>query len=337
MQTSKSERNVELDIIKGLLVLIMLLYHCASVSAFLSLRVIMHKIDFIHYAFLAITGFLCGYHYHEAAQVTPIKVQRRLSIRALKILALFIFGNTIFWALGYGRSGLERIRALPDFGAVLRKFLLNVPDDLVAFEILYLIASFILLAAVLIRFRTVSWLLTVAILIPIIMPGVPILFMAIGCAGMLVGILAQEGRLTFMEPRMCRWLWVFPVLLVLRITCFAPLSKWVFGNEVRLVLLSLETLIWFYSFIWIVERLTNRWFQSQIILLGRYTLFAYMFQMVFARLVYSILYRAGLKDFYYYGASLVLVGMATYLMTVALDGMRRLWLLSDKAYRVVFQ
>ena len=39
MQTSKLERNVELDIIKGVLVLIMLLYHCASVSEFPSLSV----------------------------------------------------------------------------------------------------------------------------------------------------------------------------------------------------------------------------------------------------------------------------------------------------------
>ncbi len=337
MKTDKPERNVELDVIKGMLVLVMLLYHCASASAFPSLRVLLRKIDFIHFAFMAITGFLLGYHYYKTVLLTPTKVQRRLFIRAGKILALFVMANTVFYALGYGRQGWERIRALPDIETVFRELFLKLPDDLVAFEILYLIACFILVATILIRFRTVKWLLLAVILVPIIMPGVPILFITLACVGMLVGILAQEGRLKCLELRMRQWLWVFPVLLVLRVIFLPPMSQWISANEVKLVLLSMETVIWFYSFIWIIERLANKWIQSRIILLGRYTLFAYMFQVVCARVVHGILYRAGFEDVYYYGTSLFIVGVTLYFATVFLDRMRRSWPLGDRVYRAVFQ
>jgi hypothetical protein len=337
MQTDKPGRNVDLDIVKGVLVLVMLLYHCASVSEDPSLKVILRKIDFIHYAFLAITGLLCGYHYHSAALVKPIEVQLRLLIRAGKLFGLFCFANTIYFSLGYARPGVERLRTLPSIWAVFRDVILRPPGDLVAFEVLCIIAGFIFLAAILIRVRSISWLLAAVVMTPMVIPGVQILFIAMGCAGMLVGILAQKGCLAFQEPLLSKWLWIFPVLLVLRIGFVPSLCMWVLSNRARLFLLSLEVLLWFCSAIWIVKRFMSARIQSKVVLLGRYTLFCYMFQMLCARFVHSIFGYTQLKSVYSYGISVIIVGMVTYLMTVAIDGIRKAWPSCDKAYRIVFQ
>src|SRR5574340_615283 len=61
-------RNADLDIVKGMLVFVMLTYHCASViegSGFWQIiRWIPNQIAFIHFAFLILSGFLCGWHYY---------------------------------------------------------------------------------------------------------------------------------------------------------------------------------------------------------------------------------------------------------------------------------
>jgi len=60
MKFNKSQRSQELDVIKGMLVVVMVFYHCASmaVDKYNFLSNITDRIAFIHYAFVLISGVI---------------------------------------------------------------------------------------------------------------------------------------------------------------------------------------------------------------------------------------------------------------------------------------
>lgn len=334
---NSSRRNESLDIIKGGLVCVMLLYHSVSVSNFAELRVVTSRVDFIHYAFLLITGFLCGYHYHGVSHGRKEKVSQRLFVRASKLLAIFICTNIFYHAFGYGRGYLERLSSLRTPMDVIKEILVGIPGEFVAFEILYLIAAFLAVAAILIRFDSVKWMLGLMVLAPLMVEGLPILFIAFGCVGMLGGIFAQEGQLVYMEPIFRRFIWIFPLLLLGQMIFLSPFVNWQVANEWRLLFVTAETLVWSFTFLWLVDCVGNRWIKEQIILLGRYTLLAYIFQMVSARIVYVVLSGIGLKNFSYYGLSLILVTTLTWVVIICIERLRKSWREGDRIYRLVFQ
>ncbi len=329
-----AERNLDLDIIKGFLVLVMLLYHCASISDFPSLHGVLRKIDFVHYAFLLITGFLCGYHYYPIVASTRRKVQMRLFSRGIKILALFACGNVAYHVLGYGSAELKDVPLQSKIAATFLVPFLGGPD--IAFGILYLIALFLFGAGLIIGTSWVKWLISLVIILPVMVNRISLVFMAFGCAGMLVGILAREGRLKFLNSLIHHRLWIFPLVLV-PIVAFVPTpDRWHVGAKGPLLFFLLETPLWFFAGLWLIRQAGSQRIQQQIVLLGRYTLLAYILQMIVARLTFHVLYRAGFRDLTYYGLSLVIVGGTMWLAVLAVERMRMSGGLWDRAFKVVF-
>lgn len=330
-----AERNLDLDIIKGFLVLVMLLYHCGSISDFPSVHVILRKIDFIHYAFLLITGFLCGYHYYPIVASTRRKIQMRLFCRGTKILALFACGNIAYHVLGYSNA---EMRALPLQSKITTTFLSPFsggPD--VAFGILYLISIFLFGAGLIICTSWVKWLLSLVIVLPVVVDNITLVFMAFGCAGMLVGILAREGHLKSLSSLLHRRLWMFPLVLVPVVALVPTPDRWHVGAKGPLVFFLAEMPLWFFGALWLVRQTGSQRIQQQIVLLGRYTLLAYILQVVVARVTFHVLYRVGFRDLTYYGLSLVIVGAAMWVAVLVVERMRMLDRFWDRAYAVVFQ
>jgi hypothetical protein len=329
------ERNVELDIIKGALVLVMLFYHCASISSFSSLYIVMQRIHFIHYAFLSITGFLCGYHYYPVNPSTHRKVRVRLLSRSARLFAIFLCGNIACQGLGIQNADGGSVQVRWSVAAWLEELLFRVPD--VALEILYLIAVFLFIATLVIGLSRAKWFLSTVIILSAVVNSQPLLFMAFGCAGMLVGMLSKDGHLLRVRSWVLLHLWVFPLALV-PVVALAPIpDRWTAGTNGALLFHGLVTPLWFFSALWAVRWMGCRRVQDAVVLLGRYTLPAYILQMVFARITYNVLYRIGLKDFAYYGISLVIVGMATWQAVVIVHRLRASSALWDHAYRAVFQ
>jgi hypothetical protein len=328
-------RNVELDIIKGFLVLVMLFYHCASISDLASLRIIMRKIDFIHYAFLIITGFLCGYHYYPIIGSTRGKVRARLLSRSIKLIIIFAVGNVAYYFLGYGHVDLGNVFIQSDLLVLFRSLLFRVPE--VAFEILYLISLFLFAVGLIISFSWAKWFLLSVFLLPAVVDSIPLLFMALGCAGMIIGMLVKDGYLDFLGPLIHRHLWIFPLVLTMIITLVPTPDRWHVGTKGPFLFFLLATPIWLFSGLWAIEQTCSRYVQKQVVLLGRYTLLAYILQVVFARVICHILFGIGFKDFTYYGISLTIAGVTTWMAVFSVDKMRTISSFWDRTYRVVFQ
>jgi len=297
----------------------------------------MRKINFIHYAFLVMTGFLCGYHYYPASGSRRGKVRSRLLSRSLKLFIIFIAGNVAFYALGYGRFDFGSVSFSSDMLVMLRGLLFSVPDEAVAFEILYLISLFLFGVGLIIGFPWTKWLLLAVVFLPVVIDSIPLLFMALGCAGMLVGMTAKEGRCERLKSWIHVHLWVFPLILSLIIALVPTTNQWAKSTKGLFVFFLVATPCWFFTALWIVKGLKIKCVQDQIILLGRYTLPAYVLQMIFAHVTYNVLCRSGLGDFAYYGISLLVVGVITWLMVATVDRVRTYSSFWDGAYRVVFQ
>lgn len=198
-------RNSDLDTIKGMLVVMMVAYHCASMGKdrYLELRTITQLFDFLHFAFILIVGFLCGWHYLPRSRISTKATSRRLRVRAGKIMAVFVIVNFCWYAIGGISSHEEFEKSTSSFGTVMRNFVLSMNGELAAAEILYYIAIFLIVASLLVGRMTLP-------LILVLLLGVSsvghfsetALFVAFGLTGMLLGILSDAGCLTRIWKKM---------------------------------------------------------------------------------------------------------------------------------------
>ena len=80
----------------------------------------------------------------------------------------------------------------------------------------------------------------------------------------------------------------------------------------------------------------SNWFNDQIILLGNYTLLAYLAQTVLARVFFIILKKMGLHDFTYYFPSFLLVGFSTWIVVIITRELQRKYVMFDRIYHAIF-
>ena len=68
------KRNDDIDIIKGFLVLIMIFFHCASMTMdiYPDLRIVPKILDWLHFGFILMSGFLCGWYYSPKVKIGVI-------------------------------------------------------------------------------------------------------------------------------------------------------------------------------------------------------------------------------------------------------------------------
>ena len=98
-----------------------------------------------------------------------------------------------------------------------------------------------------------------------------------------------------------------------------------------------ELLVWFLTFLVVVEVLFGPNVRSGIIQLGRYTLFAYLAQMLIVRMGYIGILRIGVTASSYYVINMILSSVVLYCVVVLLDRIRRKCSRIDGIYRFVFQ
>lgn len=342
IHAASDQRNVDVDITKGGLVLIMVLYHCASVSEFPVLYPIMRRIDFIHSAFLILTGFLCSYHYFPVPDIAGLaKVRQRLVWRTFKLLFVLLLANLI--SILFDLKNYQMIDMHFDIQNILHLMFISRPDGLIAMEILYLISAFLLLIAILIKYRHLHLALGVFTCLPLILTGDTILFIAWGCSGMLAGIFAKEPRSSSIIQSAAKLMWIFPIILVVFVIFNMNLFKSLWAGlpfpikrELDFIYILIQTLIWFSSIIWIVNKITWQYLRDQIILIGKYTLIAYIFQMIFARTVAYVIIGIGLRNYSYYALSLVIVTLTTWLAVTVVDQLRQASPSAERIYRAIF-
>jgi peptidoglycan/LPS O-acetylase OafA/YrhL len=274
-----------LDFTKGMLVLTMVLYHWLNYY-FGPVGYFYRYLRFLPPSFICITGFLIAYVYISRDRIANSRLPRRLAVRGLKVLAIFIVLNAVI------RMALPKPETEGSFFEILSPASLwsiyisgNMRGGrLVAFYVLVPISYLLILSAfLLIVSRYYKHVFHAATILALL--GVMILdlfhrgsghlgLLCVGLLGVSIGYIPMDRINHFLRR---------PVLLVLAYLLYvAAISVWdvPYPLQVTGVLLSL-------MLIYLLGKASGEGSQitKALILLGRYSLFAYIAQIAILQLL----------------------------------------------------
>jgi peptidoglycan/LPS O-acetylase OafA/YrhL len=334
---SKADRNPALDFTKGALVLIMVLYHWMNYFLILSWSFYKY-LHFLTPSFIFITGFMVSNAYLSKYAADDPRLSRRLFTRGLKLLVIFLVLN------------LARIFALPVLGTgVLARNPLdlrnvfavfvsgNLPissGKLVAFSILVPISYVLMLSGALMipyrRYRYTFHVVCVLLLLCIFTLGLigaqsPHLeFITIGMLGVLAGFLPIKDINSYVRH---------PYALALGYLCYAiAITIWNVPFPLLIVGVSLSVMVIYLVGAGGSESDTIR---REVILLGKYSLFGYISQIVILQILSAGFHHVNL------GVAMLLISFfaafaLTMLSVELVDRARARTASMDRLYKAVF-
>jgi peptidoglycan/LPS O-acetylase OafA/YrhL len=328
---SSPNRIAALDFTKGALVLFMVLYHWLGYfqgqhgSVFRYLR-------FLPPSFIFIAGFLISNVYFAKHKLTDPRLPKRLVSRGAKILAVFVLLNVAisFVFTGFRNLSVDDLWAVYVTGNVY----IAGTGKAAAFYVLVPISYLLFLSAVLLvacRFYKYTFYVACALSFTAIfaldlqgLKSTNLELVTIGLLGLIVGYTPIERVNSFVRH---------PYLLTLAYLCYAfILTKWEpnYIGQVAGVCLTL-------MLIYLLGTISTEpaTVQSQIILLGRYSLFGYIAQIAILQLLRRALLHSSLGS-----GGLVLSFVSAVALTVAavviMDRCRSKSAAIDKFYKWIF-
>jgi peptidoglycan/LPS O-acetylase OafA/YrhL len=335
---SKAARVPAIDFTKGILVLIMVLYHW--LNYFVSPRGDFYKyLRFLTPSFICISGFLISHTYFSKYDISDLRLPKRLLARGLKILGVFILLNAVISVLVGGPShgkpfffhmGLREALATYVAGNV---FITGMGRG-VAFYILVPIGYLLLLSAGLLvvcrqhkyTFHAVCAFFLVSIFVLHLndFQSANLELITIGLLGVILGYLPARRINSLIR-------FTFP-LAAAYLGYLAAITFWreIFPLQVVGVFLSL-------AIIYMVGTRSGELglARRSVLTLGKYSLFGYIAQVALLQLLHRTLRHINL-DTPALGLTL-LAGIALTLMSViAVDQARGKAIIVDRLYKAVF-
>ena len=331
-------RIPSLDRFKGMLVLLMIVYHGTFVldvgDASDDGKLIREHLTFLHSAFVFATGFLCGYYYYPK-WLEGSRVAMRLVSRGLRLLGVFVVSNIAAYLVlekYESEAFFQAIRTWPSF---LENFILGVSGELFAFEILAYIAVYLCLASLAISPRAIAGIGLFLYFLYLRYESSMAEFLLVGIVGQAIGIVTQSSvRLSFQSiSRSLRWgtgIACVVVYILLRYTGMLLLDSWH-----RPFLLAFDAMT-----CWAISGVSfaflSRWVDRIVVLLGKHTLVAYLAQMPLILAMSILFLKINASARLQYGLLCVLVTAFLFIGLRLLDRARGRWKLFDTAYRNVF-
>lgn len=334
----KSARNHALDFTKGALVLIMVLYHW--LNYFYGTQGDVYKyLRFLTPSFIFITGFLISNVYFSKYAAGDPRLSRRLIVRGLKILGVFVVLNVARSLLLPGVSKTQILAEHSSWSNLVTMYVVGNglgggQAKVVAFYILVPIAYLLLLSAVLALacrwYRHIFYVACILCFLSIFILGqkgvasANLELLAIGLLGVLLGYIPTEKVNSFVNH---------PYLVAIAYVGYlTAITLWnvVYALQVVGVCLSLMV-------IYLLANPQNQpgGLRNRVILLGKYSLFGYVAQIAILQVLYRLLGRANP------GAEILVTSFfAAFALTIfaveATDWMRARVTVADKLYKAVF-
>ena len=337
VSSHRPQRNSALDFTKGALVLLMVLYHW--INYFIGPQWEYYQyLRFLTPSFIFITGFLISSAYLSKYAPTDPRLSKRLFIRGLKLLAIFLALNVsrtfIVPVLGTGVLVQNALDPSNIFTIFVSGNLPIVGGKLASFSILVPISYLLMVSAVLmIPYRINQYtfhiasalvLLSIVVLAVAKMHSAHLESVAIGMLGSLTGFVPIE-RINDLARHLYS--------LALAYACYAiAITIW---NVPFPLLIAGVTLSVTVIYRMGISRGEPGAVRSQVLLLGKYSLFGYISQIAILQVLSSALRHAKLHS-----GALVLSFLAAFILTLAsvdlLDRARAKAVGLDRLYKVVF-
>jgi peptidoglycan/LPS O-acetylase OafA/YrhL len=195
----KCARDSNLDFVKGLLVLVMVLYH--TMNIFTTASDAYQYIRFVSGSFILLSGYIVARVYQPRFAKNSMQTSQRLLSRGIKLLVIFTLLNVLA-SLGSVRTGKSLFGVesyLADWPLI---YGIGSPRG-ASFQILLPIAYLLLAAPLLLRLAPIrKWFLAAAMALAFALSfagfeSVNIGFFAIGLIGVAVGMLVSAMRRPF--------------------------------------------------------------------------------------------------------------------------------------------
>ena len=330
--SQSATRFEDLDVLKGMLVFGMLVFHAASVAIerHPEFTRLVAALGFLHTAFLLLCGFICGSHY---TAMTPLqRAPARLAERALKIFGLFAVANALLVVSG-SRDWRVWLNAGSSPSAAFYHFVQEMDANVAAFIVLYYIALLLALAALFVRSRQPRVAFAVGLLVCAAGAGhsKTLWFLSFGMAGMLLG--SWRIQLQPIWELAKKHTWLAPAALIGYLMFPMVVSPSVVISFLRLML---ETGLWCWTVLGVYHLLLPKPARRWVLDLGRETLLAYVLQMFIYELNWALWGKYIANPYLYYAASFA---VCTCLLLLGLQVVTRISTRSSTAaiaYRLAF-
>ena len=271
------KRNSAIDFTKGVLVILMVLYHCLN---YLDYGTIPHDyMSFLPPSFLLITGIIISRIYLPRMKKNEISTSKRLAIRFLKLFFIFSFLNIIA-RIFFNRNQYGLSLSLESFFANWYNiYILGSPKE-VAFDVLLPISYTILISIILLKLgkEKSSIILMVSVILLtlcFILDKIGYLYdnfslASFGFTGMAIGLI----NYTKINDLSKYWSTAI-LLLIIQITCTVV----IFDSYFKQVILTVISVALFY----VVGTKINlkHTLTAQTVLLGQYSLLSYIVQILY--------------------------------------------------------
>ena len=325
-----NNRDLNLDFVKGFLVVSMVIYHTFnyfSSAGYLATR----YVRFSTGAFIFISGYLVATYYKNKYNLNKKAVCKRLIIRGIKLLLIFLVINLLISAIGL-ESHKNIQYSLDQFLENLGTVFISGNTNLFVFPILVPISYALILSPLFLIFKEYkkSLIIIIAILISIYLIfdlNVLNLFgLIISIIAMLIGLLQDERRLYFSLRN--------KVLIGCLFFLCIFLMKYFDRNVLTYTLGILILLKLVYDFSKTqnpaspVSRIFAFW--------GQYPLVCYLSQIFFLQIIHRFVF----KNRYDIGYQILLIVVITcaflFILCKTLDLLRNRFTLIDKSYKLIF-
>jgi fucose 4-O-acetylase-like acetyltransferase len=322
------ERDLDLDFVKGALVVLMTVYHAMNHFADVPAEYYGY-LRFVNGSFVFVSGYVAAVFYRHVATARAGSTSRRLLERGLKLLAVFTALNLLA-----SLAGATNYRNV-NFG--LSAYLGNAADiygsgdsKQVAFRILVPIAYVLMLAGLVLQAgRWRSWLLAALVMLSavysVLGPTPPnLLFVIVGLFGIAIG---SHGSAPGARVRSI-------AVIAIGLAALSGCMNFLSGNAVSYSLgiaLMLKLMLDGTA----MARKTSRAFQAGV-LLGRYSLLCYILQIGFLYAADGVTRHREPTTWQALPITVIVTLALLLAVSVALDGLRRHYQVVDRTYRLVF-
>jgi hypothetical protein len=275
------ERNYAIDIVKGFMVEIMILYH--SIEYFISPRhIVLKYIDFVTGSFVFLTGYILSNIYINKYASNVDQMYKRLMLRGLRILILFMFLNVLINSfIEKSHKNMQQFGLNHFFKNLYSIFVLGYKHHAV-FEILLPIAYVLITSGLLLKFLKKTNLIIFTIIVIFLYCTLSehitflFLYLSIGLNGLALGYIKIETyQSTFNKKKK-----IISFVLVLLYFCIIS----IFGKDDFIYffgILSVVSMIYIYS---IDVNYSNLLYRT-LIMFGQYSLISYLSQILFLQIM----------------------------------------------------
>ena len=324
-------RIASFDFVKGALVLVMILYHCSNY--FIGLHWGGYRyLRFLTTSFIFITGFLVSYVYLSKYSYDDPRLCRKMGLRGLKLLTLFVALNVVADRTLGMRLQLNLGDSYALREAAYAVFVEGTAHA--AFDILVSISYFLLLAPLVLfisgRFRIRLWVFAAAAVMATVVAEFSGLtnphceMLSVAMVGLAAGTFRGDRAATLLRSPL--------VIIAAYVIYAAAITVWnvTFSLQVVGVCVSVLAL---YTIAEVCG--SSGLLQRCVIRLGQYSLLAYVAQIVVLQVL-----RRGLKGHDLSGAELAVplaIGVvATFAVVQVTAWLRVRHTFFDRSYRIIF-